>query len=155
MTRPGRAALERLASVAMRYRQAFDEVQSILSRLQLGELPRWAFAVDGRPLEEMQDLSPELARAELLRRRWRTALHAMAELVALEGEEIALPDQDEALASLDRPSLDNADRERLDRFISVLDQARAGGCIYVNGTFQPVEPTPVPVARTHAPPSRR
>lgn len=145
--------LQRFELVAASYRRAFDDVQACLGRLDRGDVPDWAFAIDQMPIEQMMGLDPELAQLEIMRRRWRTALHSMAELIALEGGQgmpIADPPE-KARASLDRPSLDDGDRVRLDRFISILDQARAGGVIYLNGTFQPVESTPVPAQRRQAP----
>ena len=154
MTRPSAEALERLSQVAVAYRQAFDDVQRALGELDAGQMPRWAFAVDRMPIDDMRDHAPELARAEQLRRRWRVALHAMAELVALGECEVAPLVAERARADLDRPSLDEVDRARLDRFISVIDQAREGGCIYLNGTFQPVDHTPRPAPRRRSGPGR-
>jgi len=102
--------LDRLVDVADSYRRAFDEVQAHLTRLDRGDLPRWAFALDRMPIEEMASVEPELAHAELMRRRWRTALHAMAELIALEGRQgmPAVPRPEEALRSMERRELVSA-----------------------------------------------
>ena len=64
----------------------------------------------------------------------------MAELVALEQDHDLPVDapSEEAIDALGS-HMDRSDRDRLDRFISVISNARRGGCIYVNGTFQPVE----------------
>lgn len=146
--------LARFEVVAASYRRAFDDVQAHLGRLDRGDVPAWAFAIDAATPEKMSALDPELARLELMRRRWRTALHAMSELIALEGGQgMPITEPAEGVRGLlDRPSIEESDRVRLDRFISILDRARAGGCMYLNGTFQPVDHTPVPAQRTHRPP---
>jgi hypothetical protein len=127
---PRDAAL-RLAEVAAEYRAAFEEVQALLERADLGPIPGWVFALDRLAIDELSGMGEALHEAELRRRQWKVALHAMAELVALEGGEA--PEVPRAGAPAD-----DANLPRLDRFISVVNYARAGGCMYVNGRFQPV-----------------
>lgn len=135
---PSRDAMVRLAEAAQQYREAFREVQRALLDEDLGRVPSWVFAVDRLPLEEVEDLSPRLARLEARRRRWRVALHAMAELIALEdtGESLRAPPDTSQLDTADESNL-----PRLDRFITVVNFARQGNVIYVNGGFEPVERT--------------
>lgn len=126
-----RDALARFAEVAERYERAFAQVQDLLRQAEHGRLPSWVFAIDGVRLEALAAVSPELAEAERDRRAWRTALHALAEHIALGGDAVALddgaPDQ-----------RDDAHLQKLDRFISIVNAAKEGGCIYVDGRFQPV-----------------
>lgn len=167
MTRlPTREAVQRLAETAERYRQAFARVQDLLATLDLGRVPSWVFAIDRLNLDELRASHPELAEAEELRRAWRTALHALVEHIALddEGEDVSDDYEDEAPSTeeVDRlvSGLDggvDADHQRkLDRFISVVNFAKAGGCIYVDGGFQPVAraattPKPAPQVLPSAP----
>lgn len=138
MTRlPTRDALGRLAEVSVRYREAFDEVQGLLAKTELGAIPSWVFAIDRLSLEELAPHGEALVEAETRRRRWRTALQALTELVALDDPGQTRPDSDEVPVAPD--TADQADLPRLDRFITVVNFARAGGCIYLNGSFAPVE----------------
>ncbi len=64
----------------------------------------------------------------------------MTQLVALEDDGQELVGKAPPGASLDEvDASDEADLVKLDRFITVINAARAGGCISVNGTFEPVE----------------
>ena len=137
---PSRSAVERFAEIAERYRQSFDEVQAVLQSSDLGRIPNWVFAIDPLPLSEVREFSEELLRVEVRRRKWKAALVAMAELIALEDQGRELLNQPPTGSSLTEvDSANQADLQKLDRFISVINGARAGGCIYVNGTFQAVE----------------
>jgi hypothetical protein len=139
-----RDATERLAAASRRYRRAFQQVQSMLSGQDDGQVPGWVFALDRHTLEEVQTMSPELYAAELHRRRCRRALHALVELIALDDPGASLPSAvvaaEDPAAALDDP--EKADLAKLDRFISVIHAAREGGAIYVNGTFDPVTHPP-------------
>lgn len=131
---PSKDALQRLAETSARYRDAFLEVQAVLASLDLGRVPSWTFAIDRLPLEEVAELSPALAEAEERRRAWRTCLHALTELIALDD-----PDAPGEIAG--EPTEASGDAEhlgKLDRFITIVNFAKAGGCIYVDGGFQPV-----------------
>lgn len=122
-------ALARFAEVAARYEQAFVAVQERLRAADESRLPAWVFALDEASLDDLSAIDPDLAAAEHERRTWRAALHAMAEHLALGG----------AAPSADHPAeRDDAHLRRLDRFISIVNAAKAGGCIYVDGRFQPV-----------------
>lgn len=138
-----RDALQRLNSAATRYREAFDQVQGMLGG-DSGHIPTWVFALDRHTLEEVQTMSPELYEAELHRRRCRRALHSLIELIALDDPGNSLPnavtEADDPSAQLDDP--ETSDLAKLDRFISVIHAARAGGAIYLNGTFDPVSGPP-------------
>lgn len=127
-----RDALARFAEVAERYERAFAEVQELLRRADHGQLPSWVFAIDGVRLEALAAVSPELAEAERDRRAWRTALHALAEHIALGGDATGVSEDGAPDAR------DDAHLQKLDRFISVVNAAKEGGCIYVDGRFQPV-----------------
>lgn len=134
---PSKEWLVRLADAADAYRASFLAVQQHLRQADMGRIPAWCFAVDRMELEELDRLSPALARAELERRRRRVALHALVELIALSGDEPSAPPEPVDAESLSRPSEGTADAE-LDRFITVVNFAKAGGATYVNGTFEPV-----------------
>ncbi len=128
---PSRGALAQLAEVATEHRAAYDELQVILQRAPSPRLPSWVFALDRLELDDLASVDPGLHEAELRRRQWRVALRAITELVALQdGAGTSYPD--------DLAAPDDADLPRRHRFISVLNAARAGGCVYVNGSFQPV-----------------
>ncbi len=132
---PTRAWLNRYADAAEAYRRAFREVQDQLRAADMGRIPSWCFAVDRMDIEEVRKLSEDLGTAEEERRRRRVALHAIAELMALTGDqEPSLGAAAEAIVS----SLDGDPDAELDRFITVVNYAKAGGVIYLNGTFEPV-----------------
>jgi hypothetical protein len=141
----GRESLARFGEAMSAYREAFSQVQRILQTTDLGQIPNWVFAIDRLPLDEIQGMSEELLVAESRRRRARTALHGLVELMALENEADAKPDTG-----------DQADLPKLDRFITVINAARGGGCIYVNGTFEPIgrDPLPDPNDTFDLPPAR-
>lgn len=124
-----RDALARFAEVAEAYEHAFADVQRRLKELATGRLPTWVFAIDRLSLDDLAQADPELAEAERQRRAWRAALHAMAEHIALGSDE--------------RPALEPADADaahlqKLDRFITIVNAAKTGDCIYVDGRFEPV-----------------
>ncbi len=128
--------LSRFNDAADAYRDAFRKVQNLLRDADTGRVPAWAFAIDRMDLSDVHALSPELGAAEEERRRWRVALHALAEHIALSGDTTrpGLSEDPESLVS----SLDGHADAELDRFITVINYAKAGGVIYVNGTFEPV-----------------
>lgn len=142
---PSREAVQRFAEIAQRYRESFLQVQEVLQSSDLGPVPSWVFAIDPLPLEEVKAFSDELLRVEMRRRKWKAALLAMAQLIALEDRGRELLDEPPSPATLtDVDAVDAADLHKLDRFITVINAARAGGCIYVNGAFEPVERDSVP-----------
>ena len=142
-------ATARLTEIATAYRAAFDDVQARLGTLEVGKIPRWVFGIDPFDIIELAALDRDLARAEQRRRQWRAALHAMAELAALQGESGVLPsgaentldpdalEDDGELATL-AEAADPDGLPALDRFISVVQYARSSGCMYVDGGFAPV-----------------
>lgn len=142
-------ATARLSEIAAAYRTAFDDVQARLGMLKTGKIPRWVFGIDQFDIIELAAMDRDLARAEQRRRQWRAALHAMAELAALQGEEVPLVgtseitldpdafDEDGDLTSITE-SADPDGLPALDRFISVVQYARSAGCMYVDGGFAPV-----------------
>ena len=137
---PSRDAVQRFAEIAQRSRESFLAVQEVLQSSDLGPVPSWVFAIDPLPLEEVKAFSEELLRVEIRRRKWKAALLAMAQLIALEDQGRELLNEPPTSTSLTEvDSADEADLHKLDRFITVINAARAGGCIYVNGTFEPVE----------------
>jgi hypothetical protein len=147
MSQPSREALARFNDAMRTYREAFAHVQEILSTSDLGPVPSWVFAIDRLPLDQVQAMSEELLVAESRRRRARVALHALVELMALEdGEATGKPDTG-----------DEANLPKLDRFITVINSARSGGCIYVNGQFEPIgrDPLPDPNDTFDVPPMRQ
>lgn len=127
---PSRGALLRYAEVAREYRQAFREVQDALQGLELGSSPAWVFVVESMTEDELEALSPAVAAAERRRRAWRSALHALTEMIALE-------EPAEVHTSADNADPAQSRHQSLDRFISVFNSARDAGCVYVNGTFRP------------------
>ncbi|NCG20881.1 MAG: hypothetical protein GWP91_17875 [Rhodobacterales bacterium] len=148
---PSRQSMRRYAVAAERYRIAFEAVKTQLKTLDLGRVPSWVFALDRMELSVIAKLSHPLALAERERRRWRTALHALAELIALSGnhepENSDKSKSEDAITSL----LEDDNDSELDQFITVVNHAKSGGAIYLNGTFEPVTssrkspgPTPVP-----------
>ena len=137
---PSRDTVHRLAHTASRYRDAFAAVQDILRRADLGRVPSWVFAVDRMPLEELAVLNHDLAVAEHKRRQWRVALDALVELYALTPDEEQHPGEVREMIDRMQSAAESPDSLlQLDRFISVINAAKAGGCIYVNGGFEPVE----------------
>ncbi len=136
-----KAALAKLTTVAQHYRDAYRAVQSELGTPALQSVSPWVFALDRLTMEEVHSLSADLGHLEQERRAWRCALHAIAEHVALEDlDERAQPlscESEDGESQADKKN----NQEQLDRLISVLHRARAGDCIYVNGTFQPVRST--------------
>jgi len=141
---PSRDAVERLADLSARYRSAFVEVQDCLARAEMGRIPAWVFAVERLPIEDVAALSEELAAAESRRRSLRVALHALIELIALEDDEGRPADGSDVdhLVTAMSDAEDDGAQKQLDRFISVINYAKSGGCIYVNGTFEPVARVP-------------
>ncbi len=142
---PTRDAIRRLSDLTARYREAFEDVQACLARAKMGRIPAWVFAVEKLTIEDVASLSEELAAAESKRRSLRIALHALVELIALEDLDMnATSDPnaevDELITSMSGQENDSA--RQLDRFISVINYAKNGGCIYLDGTFEPVLRTP-------------
>lgn len=127
-----RTSVDRLAALAAAYREAFADVQEALRDTPTWTQPPWVFALDKLPDDDLEHLPDALRDRETRRRRLRAALAAFAELVALE-------DDGEHGPSGAPESADQADKRRLDRFITVTSHARARGCGYVNGTFEPME----------------
>ena len=137
---PSREWLQRFADASERYRAAFIEVQRQLREAELGRIPVWCFAIDRMAIEDVRNLSPALYDAEDERRRWRVALHALAELIALNSvESPVVPEAQpaETPEAMLESMGDGADAE-LDQFITVINYAKNGGVIYVNGTFEPL-----------------
>lgn len=133
--RPSRQSVDRFAAAAERYRLAFAEVQSLLKRTSEWTQPPWVFAIDKLPEVDLPHLPEALQEAEVCRRRARAALCALAELVALEDDGESGP-----AGPPEGPEV--ADLQRLDRFITVTSAARAAGCSYVNGAFEPTGGAP-------------
>lgn len=135
-----------LAEIAREYRKAFDDVQEVLQRTDTGKVPGWVFAIDRFDVKDLAEMSKELARVEQRRRQWRSALHAMSELMALHEDEIPVPapsasdtyDPETSLEEMVSNPPDPSSLPALDRFISVVQYARTVGVMYVDGTFQPV-----------------
>lgn len=140
-----------LEAAAKNYREAFATVQAILEGTDLGRVPPWIFAVGRMTIPELKTVSDELAEAEQYRRSCRIALHSYVELLALElgGDpmEVAPQVDEDAIDTLvDRKSdpeesltsFGGTGQRRLDAFICVMNYARGGNAIYVNGTFEAV-----------------
>jgi hypothetical protein len=126
-----RSSVDRLAALAGAYREAFEAVQGLLRSTTTWTQPPWVFAIDRLSDDDLEHLPAALRDAERLRRRTRAALGSFAELVALE-------DDGEHGPAGAPESADQADKRRLDRFITVTSHARTQGCSYVNGTFEPM-----------------
>lgn len=119
------------------YRLAFQRVHDRLQETNTGRVPPWCFALDRMNIEDVANLDPVLARLEHDRRRWRAALHSLAEYIALKDEVEFVPGPREPAETEGTLDPGRLTRE-LDRFITVLNRAKNGGVIYVNGTFEPV-----------------
>jgi len=119
------------------YRLAFQRVHDRLQETNTGRVPPWCFALDRMNIEDVANLDPVLARLEHDRRRWRAALHSLAEYIALKDEVEFAPSPREPAETEGTLDPGKLTRE-LDRFITVLNRAKNGGVIYVNGTFEPV-----------------
>lgn len=135
-----REARQLFQATARAYRSAFNEVQELLEETDLGRVPSWVFAIDRLSLDEVGTLSPEIVDAERRRRQWRVALHALVELIALhaaDGQPMGAAPDETALAGVE--AMGSSHLSSLDRFITVVSFAKAGGCVFVNGSFQPVE----------------
>jgi len=139
---PSREAIGRLAELTEQYREAFGEVQDCLARAEMGRIPAWVFAIDRLKMEEIVALSPELAAAESRRRSLKVAMHALVEYIALEDDsQVPLPDPSteevaDLMSSIEEQEVESA--RQLDRFITVVNYAKSGSCIFINGTFEPV-----------------
>lgn len=135
-------AAEQLEHVAGAYQSAYAEVQRLLVTTPHPKLPAWVFQLDRFDVKEIAVFSRPLAQAEQNRRKWRAALHATTELAALEVEAPDVRSLSAITVDPDAP-LDDlgtapTDTLALDAFISVVQYARAAGCSYVDGAFQPV-----------------
>jgi hypothetical protein len=142
---PTRDAIRRLSDLTSRYREAFEQVQDCLANAEMGRIPAWVFAVERLKIEDVAELSEDLAAAESKRRSLRVALHALVEFIALEDLDMEAPrgrdsEVDELITAMDDQEDESA--RKLDRFISVINYAKNGGCIYLNGTFEPVIRSP-------------
>lgn len=136
-------AAEQLDRIAAAYRNAFMTVQGMLATANHPKLPAWVFQLDRFDVVDIAVFSKALARAEQHRRQWRAALHATAELAAL--EEAAPEVRGIAPTTLDPDAPDHlvdcptgVGMDSLDAFINVVQYARTAGCSYVDGAFQPV-----------------
>lgn len=125
-----------VAALAERYRVAFVRVQHRLSHTKELPVDPWVFNLDRLVLEDIHAVDAELALLEEHRRQVRAALHALVELLALDGDGTGLDDED-ARSTFERLDGAGEDRRQLDRFMTVVNAARDAGCIYVNHTFQP------------------
>ncbi len=128
-----------------RYAAAFAAVQDVLAArvadaVAAGEVspaPAHVFAIAHMDLAALAALSPPLAEAEAERRARRAALHAIAELIA-HGDAAAPGAPDGSPAVVAAHAGDARDMRRLDAFITVVNTAQEAGCIYINGTFEPM-----------------
>lgn len=129
--------LAKLEEATHQYSLAFQRVHDQLGQTNTGRVPPWCFALDRMNIEDVAVLDPILARLEHDRRRWRVALHSLTEYIALRDIDDSVPmpkPQGNPDDNLDAGTL----TQDLDRFITVLNRAKNGGVIYVNGTFEPV-----------------
>lgn len=129
--------LAKLEEATLQYSLAFQRVHDQLGKTNTGRVPPWCFALDRMNIEDVAVLDPILARLEHDRRRWRAALHSLTEYIALRDTDDSLPmpqPEDGPDVNPDAGTL----TQELDRFITVLNRAKNGGVIYVNGTFEPV-----------------
>jgi hypothetical protein len=148
---PSRELIDRLARAAPAYREAFERVETAIAHEANPNLPTWIFNLDGFNLEALYQISPTIAYAERHRRAARVALHAVAELMAFDDPAATLATQsgDEAppgnaadmsawMASLtSRAGDDHYWLRTLDRFVGIVNYADSGGCVYINGGFEP------------------
>lgn len=129
-----RDPLDRLRIAARAYRVAFDQLEQAIATEYGAEPPPWLGTLHQLDLDDLVAVCPAVGRAEQRRRACRVALHAVAELIALEeatwGE--ATPPEWES---------------GLDRFVTVMSYAESSGCQYVNGTFEPIVFHDQPVVR--------
>lgn len=135
---------QRITEASDRYRAAFAAVESFLATHSLDPVPSWVFAIDRLPIENLETISEELAVLEANRRSARQALCSLIELIALRvdtpNEGLDEDGQVDVSAVMQQvpASGDENWKESLDRFITIVERARVNGCIYLNGTFTPV-----------------
>jgi len=124
--------------VQQQYRKAYAHVQDLLTSTRVPGATQGVFALDTLDIRKIAETSPSLARAERLRRQWRAALHAMAELEAMGTPELPEPDFINTLDP-ENPVIPSPPTGlgSLDHFISVVHYARSAGCMYVDGGFEP------------------
>jgi hypothetical protein len=153
MARIDHTMLARLQKAADDYRQAYDVVERTLRQADHPDLPTWVFNLERFNVEALKAMSPDVARAEARRRACRRALHAVAELTALDDQvgalaaepTMELPDVGtaEGMTRWAEGVADKTDADRwtnaIDRFIGIVSYADEGGCVYLNGTFEPVD----------------
>jgi hypothetical protein len=148
-----RDMLDRLMRAAQTYRDAFEGVEHAIAHENLPDLPTWVFNFDSMNLDSINSMSPVIAHAERHRRASRAALHAVAELLALgdpgaaltAGEVPPMPDAASAAAMSSWAASLTAKKgddhywlRTLDRFVGIVNQADQSGCLYINGTFEPL-----------------
>lgn len=138
------------------YRERYEAVERALeaeAAIQ-PELPGWVNRLDEIDLQRLWELSPEVANAERQRRTARAAMYAAVELLALDDPEAPLSDFSDDDPTLTNVRIDGKSRtvdalsakatgdtrwlRVLDRFIGVVQRADRDGCMFVNGTFEPV-----------------
>lgn len=126
-----------VAALAERYRNAFVKVQHRLTQVKDLPVDPWVFNLDRLKLEDIHAVDADLGLLEEHRRQVRASLHALIELLALDGDGTGLEDDQDARSTFERLDGAGEDRRQLDRFMTVVNAARDAGCIYVNHTFQP------------------
>lgn len=144
--------LDRLVAAAAAYRDAYAATEeAIAAHFDDPESRLWVFNLAEWDDEDMSTLHPAIQRAERRRRQARVALHAVAELLALENPAGAMelygggpPAAASAQglggwASAAGEATDERWMRALDRFVGIVNGADAGACIYLDGTFVPVE----------------
>lgn len=146
-----RAHVERLSRACRTYRDAFELVERTLIEQGNADLPTWVFNLEAFELEAIHQASPAVASAEKKRRAARTALHAVAEMIALDDPTASMgvmpsdvtpespTDVNQWVETLSSKANEDLRWLRvLDRFIGIVGRADTGGALYVNGSFEPL-----------------
>lgn len=150
-----RELVARLTRACTTYREAFEEVERTLIEQGNAELPTWVFNLEAFDLDAIHAVSPAVASVERKRRAARTALHAVAEMIALDDPTASMatmppdvtsgvdPESPEGVNQwVDKLSAKASEDLRwlrvLDRFIGIVGRADTGGALYVNGSFEPL-----------------
>ena len=145
--------LDRLLAAAAAYRTAYGATEAAIAQhFDDPDSRLWVFNLADWDDEALTTLHPVIQRAERRRRQSQVALHAVSELLALENPAEAMESlggpppivtSADAIAPWANAEAPDGSYDRwmraLDRFVGIVNGADAGDCIYLDGTFVPVE----------------